>query len=78
MSNVKTTMIKLRAVLQALKNNESRRKIERDLGAYSDDTRSVFPAIPIHFFRDFEIRLLLPHRLCTFVIITFLILLSLN
>lgn len=31
MSNVKTTMIELRAVLQALRNGESRRKIERDL-----------------------------------------------
>ena len=31
MSNVKTTMIELRAVLQALGNGESKRKIERDL-----------------------------------------------
>lgn len=31
MSNVKTTMIELRAVLQALRNGESKRKIERDL-----------------------------------------------
>ena len=31
MSNVKTTMIELRAVLQALRKGESKRKIERDL-----------------------------------------------
>ena len=31
MSNVKTTMIRLRAVLQALRNGEGKRKIERDL-----------------------------------------------